>query len=65
MYKCLFLVRMFFSFILICILLFHLALWKQACDHIMDVPLLSPSKRKKSFLRKSSIYDDTPISGRN
>lgn len=38
------------------------ALWKQACDHIMDVPSLSPSKRKKSFLRKSSIYDDTPIS---
>lgn len=40
-------------------------LWKQACDHVMDIPSPSPSKRKPSFLRKSSIYDDTPISGRN
>ncbi|XP_063435413.1 rhotekin-like isoform X3 [Mytilus trossulus] len=37
-------------------------LWKQACDHVMDIPSPSPSKRKPSFLRKSSIYDDTPIS---
>lgn len=37
------------------------ALWKHACDYLMEIR--SPSPRKKpAFLRKSSIYDDTPLS---
>ncbi|XP_022290257.2 rhotekin-like isoform X1 [Crassostrea virginica] len=36
------------------------ALWKHACDYLMEIR--SPSPRKKpAFLRKSSIYDDTPL----
>lgn len=42
---------------------FSIALWKHACDYLMEIR--SPSPRKKpAFLRKSSIYDDTPLSGR-
>lgn len=41
---------------------FSIALWKHACDYLMEIR--SPSPRKKpAFLRKSSIYDDTPLSG--
>lgn len=44
-------------------LFFCTALWKHACDYLMEIR--SPSPRKKpAFLRKSSIYDDTPLSGR-
>ncbi|XP_048747255.1 rhotekin-like isoform X2 [Ostrea edulis] len=39
------------------------ALWKHACDFLMEIR--SPSPRKKpAFLRKSSIYDDTPLAGK-
>ncbi|KAK3741990.1 hypothetical protein RRG08_024736 [Elysia crispata] len=34
------------------------ALWKHACDGMMDLRI--PSSRRKTFVRKSSIYDETP-----
>lgn len=36
------------------------ALWKHACDYLMEIKSPSPHK-KPAFLRKSSIYDDTPL----
>ncbi|KAL3864500.1 hypothetical protein ACJMK2_006175 [Sinanodonta woodiana] len=37
------------------------ALWKQACDYMMDIAEASPHRRKGIQLRKSSIYDETPL----
>ncbi|XP_071091097.1 rhotekin-2-like isoform X4 [Haliotis cracherodii] len=40
------------------------ALWKHACDDKMDVRA-SSGRKDQVFLRKSSIYDDTPLIDRN
>ncbi|XP_041370423.1 rhotekin-2-like isoform X4 [Gigantopelta aegis] len=40
------------------------ALWKHVCDFIMDVPQTS-LRKNPAILRKSSLYDDTPLIGRS
>ncbi|XP_067656772.1 rhotekin-2-like isoform X2 [Haliotis asinina] len=40
------------------------ALWKHACDDKMDIRA-SSARKDQVFLRKSSIYDDTPLIDRN
>ncbi|XP_060064533.1 rhotekin-like isoform X1 [Ylistrum balloti] len=36
------------------------AFWKHACEHVMPLKKASPRK-KPAFLRKGSLYEDTPI----
>lgn len=38
------------------------ALWKHACDEVMQIK--PPTKNKMPFFRKSSIYEDTPLIGK-